>query len=311
MSSAAPTQLADVVIPYEVNSPLWSDGADKQRGLRLPEGGKIHIKDCAAHPDECPRGAADSGKWVLPVGSVLVKSFVFDGKLVETRLFAQLSDESWLGYTYRWNEAQTEAKLVPDDRVQVSFDTGKRKLDWSYPNRVDCMKCHNPAGGSSLGLETSQLNRSVQGRNQIAALAARGVFDAPPKEPYAAAYVTPYKDQAGEPPAGASLETRARSYLHANCAYCHRPDGDFPNLDLRFTIGLEDTQLCGTPPLKGDMGVPTATNLTPGEPMQSITWLRMAAKPGEGRMPQIGTARVDEAGLTLIGDFIRSVKACP
>ena len=173
------------------------------------------------------------------------------------------------------------------------------------------MKCHNPAGGSSLGLETAQLNRMLQGQNQIDALAARSLFEVAPAKPYAAGYVTPYKDQAGEPPASASVETRARSYLHANCGFCHRPDGDLPNLDLRYTIGFKETALCGTEPAKGDVGVPTAKNLTPGQPMQSITWLRMAAKMGEGRMPQIGTVRVDEAGLALIGDWIRSIQACP
>ena len=34
--------------PYEVNSPLWSDGADKLRGLHLPKGGKIKLQLKAA-----------------------------------------------------------------------------------------------------------------------------------------------------------------------------------------------------------------------------------------------------------------------
>jgi hypothetical protein len=62
---------------------------------------------------------------------------------------------------------------------------------------------------------------------------------------------------------------------------------------------------------RGDAGVTGATNLTPGQPMQSIAWLRMAAKPGDGRMPQIGTARVDEQGLQLIGDWIKGISSCP
>ena len=145
----------------------------------------------------------------------------------------------------------------------------------------------------------------IEGQNQLAALAARGLFDAALPEPYAARYASPYEAQSG------TLEARARSYLHANCGYCHRPDGDFPYLDLRYGITLPATQLCGTAPMKGDVGVPSATNLTPGQPMQSIAWLRMAAKPGEGRMPQIGTARVDEAGLALVGEWIRAIEACP
>lgn len=304
-----PTQFAENVLPYEVNSPLWSDGADKQRGMRLPEGGKIRVRDCAKTPDAC-QAAADSGKWLFPVGTVLLKSFGFDGKLVETRLFARMTNE-WIGYTYQWNEAQTSATLVPDDRVEVAFDTGKRSVAWTYPNRFDCMECHNPKGGSSLGPETAQLNRMVGGQNQIDALAAHGVFEAAPAQPYAAALVTPYKDQAGEPPASATLETRVRSYMHANCAFCHRPDSTFPSLDMRFDVAFKDTHLCGSTPLKGDVGVANAKNLTPGQPMQSTTWLRMAAQPNKGRMPQIGTVVVDEQGLKLMGDWISSLSACP
>jgi hypothetical protein len=69
--------------------------------------------------------------------------------------------------------------------------------------------------------------------------------------------------------------------------------------------------LCGSTPLKGDVGVANSKNLTPGQPMQSTAWLRMAAKPDEGRMPQIGTARVDELGLKLMGDWISSIASCP
>jgi mono/diheme cytochrome c family protein len=173
------------------------------------------------------------------------------------------------------------------------------------------MKCHNPPGGSSLGPETAQLNRRLDGQNQIDALAARGLFEQAPALPYASAFVTPYKDQAGEPPASASLESRVRSYMHANCAFCHRPDSDFPSLDMRYDIAFKDTHLCGSTPLKGDVGVPDAKNLMPGQPMHSSAWLRMAAQPDKGRMPQIGTARVDELGLKLMGDWISSISSCP
>ena len=78
-------------MPYEVNSPLWSDSATKTRAFVLPAGGKIHVKNCTTNPTECPQGAADDGKWVFPVGTVMIKNFMFDGKLVETRLFMHLT----------------------------------------------------------------------------------------------------------------------------------------------------------------------------------------------------------------------------
>ncbi len=311
MDPKDPTKLASLVFPYEVNSPLWSDSADKTRGMVLPPGGKIHVKDCAKELAACTAGAADSGKWVLPVGTVFVKSFLFDGKLVETRLFVHFDDATWVGYSYEWDEAQTDATIVPDERRKITFNTGKRAVDWTYPSRVDCMKCHNAPGGSTLGPETAQMNRVVSGMNQIDRLAAKGAFDTPPKAPYASAFVTPYAGQLGSPPAGATLDQRARSYLHANCAFCHRPDGDFAALDFRYDIALKDMGACNVSPAKGDVGVPTATDLTPTKPMESIMWLRMSALPNEGRMPQIGTYHVDQQGLTLVGDWITAIKACP
>ncbi|MES1210649.1 MAG: hypothetical protein ABUS79_32330, partial [Pseudomonadota bacterium] len=104
------------LIPYDVNSPLWSDGADKQRFLALPDGAVIHVKDCAREPDSCKptsQGGStfDEGHWVLPVGTVLVKNFLFGGRFIETRLFVRFAD-IWYGFSYQWNSAQTDATLV-------------------------------------------------------------------------------------------------------------------------------------------------------------------------------------------------------
>jgi uncharacterized repeat protein (TIGR03806 family) len=311
MDASDPTKFAARVIPYEVNSPLWSDSADKLRGMVVPDGKTVHVIDCALEPKACTQGLADTGKWLFPVGTVMVKSFLFDGKLVETRLFVRHDEQNWVGYSYQWDEAQTDATLVPDQRRAVMFNTGSRTVPWNYPSRTDCMKCHNSEGGSTLGPETRQLNRDVDGDNQIDKLKARLLFDQPLALPYQAALVTPYPGQPGSPPESATLDDKARSYMHANCAFCHRPDGDFPNLDLRFDTAFKDTQLCNVVPEKGDVGVPTATNLTPGDPMHSVTWLRMNALPNEGRMPQIGTYKVDTDGVQLIGDWITSIKSCP
>lgn len=300
------------VIPYEVNSPLWSDNADKQRGMVIPAGQKVHIKDCAKETCAQP---SDTGKWVFPIGTVMLKNFLFDDKLVETRLFVRHDADTWVGYSYQWDEAQSDATIVPDGRRAVMFNTGPRSVPWNYPSRTDCMKCHNVAGGSTLGPQTRQMNRAVGGMNQIDALAAKSIFDKAPTAPYQEALIAPYPSQAGSPPATATIEQKARSYMEANCAFCHRPDDSdlgMVNIDLRITTtDLKDMHLCNAPPIKGDNGVPTATLLTPNDPEQSLTWLRMNSLPMEGRMPQIGTAVIDTEGVKLIGDWIGTIKACP
>ena len=331
MDPANPTRMAAIVVPYEVNSPLWSDSALKTRGMVLPSGKKIHVKDCAKNPAECcvidnnnfPNclPPADDGKWVFPVGTVLVKNFWFNAdaanltvtnasKLVETRLFIHVADKQWVGYGYRWNDAQTEATIVPDERVKATFTVGARMVEWNYPSRQDCMKCHTDFGGSSLGPETAQMNRMVGNMNQIDQLQALGLFETAPAKPYKAALVAPVRGQAGTPPASATLEQRARSYLHANCSFCHRPDGLFYLIDFRQDVSFLNTHVCNQMPDKG--GRDDLKNFFPGDPMHSVMVLRMAAPAGDpGRMPTVGSAVVDPDGTKLMTDWITSVKTCP
>ena len=310
MSASDPTKMADIVTPYDVNSPLWSDGALKTRGMVIPQGQKIHVLNCTANPDECRYGAADDGRWVFPVGTVLVKNFMFDEKLVETRLFVHRDAKTWVGYGYQWNEQQTEAIVVPDEARTVMFNTGQRQVSWTYPSRYDCMLCHNKPGGSSLGPETRQLNRVVNGENLLDKLERLSLFDAPLPKPYLSALPTPYDSFEGKPPAGASSEELARSYLHANCAFCHRADGNEGTLDLRYGVPLASTNACNTAPLKGGAGLSTYTILTPGKPMESVIWARMQTLDDKNRMPQIATYVVDQPGVKLVNDWITSIQSC-
>jgi uncharacterized repeat protein (TIGR03806 family) len=311
MDPARPTMIAASVLQYEVNSPLWSDGADKTRGMSFPADAKIHVKNCATTPAECPQGPADDGKWVMPVGTVMVKSFLFDGKLVETRLFVHFDATTWAGYSYKWNEAQTDATIVADERVEFPFNTGQRSVTWRIPSRLDCTSCHVPEAGSTLGPETAQMNRMVGGTNQIDRWIGMGLFDVSPATPYKTALPNPLSAQAG------TVERRARSYMHANCGFCHRPaDGAPSAIDLRYDVTFKDTNTCGATPEKGDQGVAGALIVEAGQPNNSVLLLRMLAPPEDmngrhGRMPRIASYVVDTAAVELIEDWIGSVTACP
>jgi uncharacterized repeat protein (TIGR03806 family) len=304
-----PTKFAARAVPYEVNSPLWSDGADKTRAFVLPAGQKIHID-------------ATTGKWVFPVGAVMIKNFMFDGKFVETRLFMHSDADTWVGYGYKWNgqgaAKQTEATVVGIGRDDVMFDTGKQTVHWYYPSRQDCMDCHNAVAGRTLGPSNAQMFRTVAGhaKSQLDEFQDMGLFDAAPVAPTPAqVLVAPYPGQVG------TLDQRARSYLQANCAHCHQPnDGftmsPFPNFDLRFGTALKDANICNVNTNKGLVPGSTATKiLVPGSPMNSVMWVRMNEPPSEddttGRMPQIGTHIVDAAGLQLISDWITQMAPCP
>ena len=70
---------------------------------------------------------------VAPDGYADAESFLFDGKFLETRLLVHFDETTWIGYTYRWDEAQTDATLVGTERDQVSFATGQRTVVWHFP----------------------------------------------------------------------------------------------------------------------------------------------------------------------------------
>src|SRR5205085_1000296 len=133
--------------------------------------------------------------------------------------------------------------------------------DWYYPSRADCNRCHTAAAGFVLGPQTAQLDSSfdysaVGGgvENQLALLARIGVFDKPlPVAPGSAPKLVAHDDK------NASLDARARSYLHANCAHCHRPGGGTPlDFDLRFTTPLDQMKIVGVAPEAGDFTIPGA-----------------------------------------------------
>jgi hypothetical protein len=172
------------------------------------------------------------------------------------------------------------------------------------------MGCHTPTGGSTLGPETAQLNRVVSGTNQIDRMKSLGMFETAPATPYKTALASP-TGTAG------TMEDRARSYLHANCSFCHRPDDpNFSNLDLRHDVAFKDTYTCGVTPDKGNQGTIGALIITPGMPSMSVMILRMMAPPpdanGEhGRMPKLASYVVDQSAVTLISSWINSITACP
>ena len=318
-----PTKPAPGLIAYDVASPLWSDGAAKQRFMAIPDGARIHVKDCAREPGTCKPKAEggtsdDEGHFVFPVGTVLVKNFLFRASIFETRLLMKLSAERWVGYSYRWNAQHSDAELVGEDGTgqPIANDAGAMQR-WYFPSRSDCLLCHNAAVGASLGLETRQLDidftyPSGVTANQIDTLEGMGLFDAPVKR--VAPLPSPSSRVSGGMDDRATLDQRARSYLHANCAICHRPEGPFPGIDLRFGVERKAMGICNVDATKGSAGAQPAAQakrLVPGHPELSTMYTRMATLDATVRMPQVATSLVDAVGALVIADWIKSIAACP
>jgi uncharacterized repeat protein (TIGR03806 family) len=267
-------------IPYSVNSPLWSDGAEKARWLFVAKDSKIRV--------------APDGDFDVPPSSVAVKTFTIGGKKIETRLFVRYPDGGWAGYSYEWNDDQRDAVLLPASKTKDLPGGGQ----WYFPSRSDCFVCHTPAAGFTLGLEARQLNREDVLERFAPILEAPIDRNAFP--PLRAADAQ-----------GASNEERARGYLHANCAMCHR-DGagaGAATIDLRIDRALPDTRTCNVPPQAGDLSITDARIITPGDPARSVLTLRMRAL-DMNRMPTVATRVVDEVGTGAVESWIREL-SCP
>src|SRR5262252_5547615 len=126
------------VIPYDLNTPLFSDYASKYRFVWMPAGTSATYRE--------------DGVFDFPVGTVLAKSFAFpvDGNparehLVETRLLVH-TGKGWVGLPYIWNESQTEARLdLAPDPVAIHYtDAASKRHEFTYfiPNANECKQCH-------------------------------------------------------------------------------------------------------------------------------------------------------------------------
>jgi uncharacterized repeat protein (TIGR03806 family) len=296
---------------YEVNSPLWSDGAEKERFIGLPGGATIDY--------------ADSGAWALPEGTVLVKTFSLEvaaegeagggrRRRIETRLLHRWQGQ-WLGYSYLWNDEQTDGELVaaagrdvPYLVVDAGAPGGSRTQVWHYPSRAECMMCHSRAAGFVLGLNTLQINRIVRHggveEGQLDYLDLRGAFTEP-----LATYpgVRPRLPDPADP--SLPLAARARSYLHANCAHCHVADGGGNSrIVLAYTTPLDEAALVDALPQHDALSLAEARVVAAGDAERSLLYRRMTTT-GAGRMPRVASSVVDHQGVALVRQWIESLGA--
>jgi uncharacterized repeat protein (TIGR03806 family) len=298
LSATGCTDPADVtrpyagLLPYDINAPFWSDGAEKDRYIGLPNGATI------------TRNGDDD--WEFPNGTVIVKNFRLNGNLVETRHLMRHPDGVWAGYTYEWNTQQTEATRVKGGKTILS-----NGQDWIFPSESQCLACHTSSAGFALGPETAQLNRVFTypstGRiaNQLETIDHLLMFTTPLTTPVQfLPGVTSPTDTA------ADIGDRARAYLHTNCAQCHRPGGPTPsNMDLRYGTLLANTNACDAMPLEGNLGIAGARLIAPGDAARSLIVARAGRRDSHG-MPPLGSNLIDNDGISLLAAWIDGLANC-
>lgn len=292
------------LIPYTVNTPLWSDRADKQRWIVLPNNGVFNTsKEQITFKSDAP--------WEFPAGTVFIKHFALALneqnpdvlKPLETRFMIVGENGGTYGVTYKWLEDGSDALLTIEGAIEDFTIMGSNGANytqtWEYPSSNECINCHNANAGQSLGINTQQLNGDYKyplsgiTDNQLNTLNELNVFSADIGE--ASQYI---HNVALDDPT-ASNELKVRSYLDANCAYCHMPGGVDAAFDARITTPLLNQGLINE--LVASAGSENDMVIVPGDLATSELYLRDNST-GAIAMPPLGRTMVDQ-------DYIKVLEA--
>ena len=319
--------LSGRVVPYDLNSALFSDHAHKLRTVWMPEGQMARYDDRET--------------FAFPVGTIISKTFYYprgqDGrvlksedqtvqklnagfdlnafKLIETRLLVR-REAGWVAFPYVWNEAQTEASLkrIGDIKPLTISGPDMAVTQFSYvvPNVNQCAGCHATNATTKkllpIGPKARHLNRSYDytsgPQNQLSAWQSLGLLG-----PISLTGETPknadWRDDSFP------IAQRARAYLDINCSHCHNPNGpaDTSGLNLEPDVPMGPALgLCKLPIAAGTGTGGRQFDIVPGAPGKSIFTYRMASTDPAEMMPELSRSLQDEAGVSLIETWIAQME---
>ena len=279
------------VTPYTLNTPLFSDYAEKQRYVYLPAGARAGYQ---------PDVTLD-----LPVGAALIKTFGYQQNgafhALETRVLLHRAG-GWIALPYVWNADGTDAVLKrAGQRIPVTFTDpagASHSISYQVPNQNQCKDCHALSGAvTPIGPKVRNLNDG----HQLQSWAAAGLLDRLPAD---APRLARWDD------ASAPLAARATAYLETNCAHCHNPAGAASNSGLFLDWHQPDATArgIGKPPVAAGRGSGgRLRDIVPGRPDESILLFRMASTEPGVAMPELGRNVPHAEGVKLVRDWIASM----
>lgn len=296
------------VIPYDLNSPLFTDYAHKARFVWMPEGTSANYTSDAVLD--------------FPKETVLIKNFYYEKdetdvakgrNIIETRLLINRGDE-WEAVGYIWNKEQTEANLeVIGDIQEVSWVNelgAPQNINYIIPNRNQCKTCHLTGKKQiPIGPKVRNLNKTyayADGEmNQLEKWASIG-------------YLTGYDDDANHPKvatwddeSSGTLHERAMAYLDINCGHCHNKNGSANTSGLHLIADAKADMSLGIYKATVSAGAGTGGHtysIVPGHPEESIMVYRMNSTNPGAMMPELGRSLVHQEGVDLISDWIKNLE---
>jgi uncharacterized repeat protein (TIGR03806 family) len=300
------------LIPYIPNTPLWSDGAVKIRYMSVPNTGS------PLTPNE-QITFAPTGAWSFPSGTIFVKTFELQTNQsdlnslhrLETRLLVRDINGAVYGVTYKWRPDGSDADLLTtssNENIAIITPSGVVTQTWYYPSPADCLTCHTPVANYVLGLSTRQLNGncaypSGTTDNQLRTLNRLGLFNPAFDE----ANITNYEQLYAVTNQTASLESRARSYLDANCVQCHQPGGSGPTFDARYDTPLANQNIINGVLSKGNLGYDNAYVVVPKDIWRSVLYDRMNSLDATIKMPPLDRNVIDTNAIAVMAAWINSL----
>jgi uncharacterized repeat protein (TIGR03806 family) len=305
------------LIPYNPNTPLWSDGAVKTRWMALPYNGGSDISGQQI-------GFATNGEWSFPSGTVFLKHFalVTDEtnasaplRRLETRLLVRDINGAVYGVTYKWRADNSDADLLAtslSENILITNATGVRTQTWYYPSPADCLVCHTPVANYVLGVKTRQLNGNHTypstgvTDNQLRTFNRLGLLNPAIDE----AQISTYAQLMSLTNLAADITNRFRSYVDANCAQCHRPGGvTHASFDARYDKPLASQGIVNGSVVTS-LGIDNSRVVMPHDIWRSILYQRASVRTAI-QMPPLASSLVDTNAMAVFVAFINGLTGTP
>jgi mono/diheme cytochrome c family protein len=250
--TAAQTPAAGV-LPFEIAEPMWQDGAKAARFIAPARRAKHQD-----HHQRQSRQAELQVEW--PAEAVLARTISLKQKHRNTG--PPLRRRNLERLLLPLERTGTDAQLVGADGEEFTIE----KQPWRIHGRAECARCHNNWSGFTLGFQPDQLV-SISGKKPEE---AAELFNGPFTERLKNRLVSSRDDKA-------DLESKARSWLHANCAHCHRRHGGGSvQLMVNADLPTAEAMLLDEKPVRGDLGLPMPGWFHRAKPEQSVLVARIA-----------------------------------